>query len=116
MSSVKNFCSRFSDVIFLGGGGLLVASQNVGCFLRLSFEKLHRKPNRSRYMAKDGLNLPLYYFVCLFLFSQVTRTISRPLAAGSVTFFQSLVFLGAQLSIGLGILLSLNTYRYLNIL
>ena len=55
MSSVKNFCTRFSDVILGGGGGeLLVASQNVGCFLRLSFEQLHCKPNRSWYMAKDG--------------------------------------------------------------
>ena len=55
MSSVKNFCTRFSDVILgRGGGELLVASQNVGCFLRLSFEQLHCKPNRSWYMAKDG--------------------------------------------------------------
>ena len=58
MSSVKNFCTRFLDVILGGGGGgvgeLLVASQNVGCFLRLSFEQLHCKPNRSWYMAKDG--------------------------------------------------------------
>jgi len=41
---------------------------------------------------------------------KVTRTISRPLAAGSVTRFQALVFLGAQLSVGLSILLSLNYY------
>ncbi|XP_022800728.1 4-hydroxybenzoate polyprenyltransferase, mitochondrial-like isoform X2 [Stylophora pistillata] len=41
---------------------------------------------------------------------KVTRTISRPLAAGSLTRFQALVFLGAQLSLGLSILLSLNNY------
>ncbi|KAL9973843.1 hypothetical protein ACROYT_G020349 [Oculina patagonica] len=41
---------------------------------------------------------------------KVARTISRPLAAGYLTRFQALVFLGAQLSVGLSILLSLNNY------
>ncbi|XP_020609894.1 4-hydroxybenzoate polyprenyltransferase, mitochondrial-like [Orbicella faveolata] len=41
---------------------------------------------------------------------KVARTISRPLADSSLTHFQALVFLGAQLSIGLSILLSLNNY------
>ncbi|XP_074621017.1 4-hydroxybenzoate polyprenyltransferase, mitochondrial-like [Acropora palmata] len=41
---------------------------------------------------------------------KVARTISRPLAAGSITPFQALVFLGLQLSVGLSILLSLNSY------
>ena len=34
-SSVWNFCSRFSDVTFAGKP--VVASRNVGCFLRLSW-------------------------------------------------------------------------------
>lgn len=41
---------------------------------------------------------------------KVARTISRPLAVGSITPFQALVFLGMQLSVGLSILLSLNNY------
>jgi hypothetical protein len=41
---------------------------------------------------------------------QVERTRSRPLAAGTVTPLAALVFLGAQLSLGLAILLQLNTY------
>jgi 4-hydroxybenzoate polyprenyltransferase len=41
---------------------------------------------------------------------QVERTRSRPLAAGTVTPFAALAFLGAQLSAGLAILLQLNTY------
>lgn len=35
----------------------------------------------------------------------------RPIASGQISHFQALVFLGAQLSCGLAILLSLNTYR-----
>lgn len=41
---------------------------------------------------------------------QVERTRSRPLAAGTVTPLAALVFLGAQLLLGLAILLQLNTY------
>lgn len=41
---------------------------------------------------------------------KVARTVSRPLANSSVTHFQALVFLGAQLSVGLSILLLLNNY------
>lgn len=41
---------------------------------------------------------------------QVARTRSRPLAAGTVTSFQAVAFLGAQLLLGLGILLQLNTF------
>ncbi|KAJ8028178.1 4-hydroxybenzoate polyprenyltransferase, mitochondrial [Holothuria leucospilota] len=40
----------------------------------------------------------------------VERTRNRPLAAGEISPFQALVFLGVQLSAGLGILLSLNWY------
>lgn len=41
---------------------------------------------------------------------QVERTRSRPLAAGTITPLAALVFLGAQLSASLAILLQLNTY------
>ncbi|XP_043917052.1 4-hydroxybenzoate polyprenyltransferase, mitochondrial [Protopterus annectens] len=41
---------------------------------------------------------------------KVARTASRPLAAGDVTRFQALVFLGGQLSLALCILLSFNYY------
>ncbi|XP_043473662.1 4-hydroxybenzoate polyprenyltransferase, mitochondrial [Leptopilina heterotoma] len=44
---------------------------------------------------------------------KVSRTRSRPLAAGDVTPFQALVFLGGQLSLGLLILLQLNWYSIL---
>lgn len=44
---------------------------------------------------------------------QVARTSQRPLASGALTTRQALVFLGGQLTIGLFVLLSLNTYRYL---
>ncbi|XP_033111358.1 4-hydroxybenzoate polyprenyltransferase, mitochondrial-like [Anneissia japonica] len=40
----------------------------------------------------------------------VFRTKSRPIAAGEISRFQALVFLGAQLSAALAILLSFNTY------
>ncbi|XP_044133474.1 4-hydroxybenzoate polyprenyltransferase, mitochondrial isoform X1 [Bufo gargarizans] len=43
---------------------------------------------------------------------KVTRTANRPLAAGDITQFQSLLFLGGQLSLALGVLLCLNNYRY----
>ncbi len=43
--------------------------------------------------------------------SKVARTSQRPLASGQLTQFQALVFLGAQLSAGLAVLLSLNMYR-----
>jgi 4-hydroxybenzoate polyprenyltransferase len=36
----------------------------------------------------------------------------RPLAAGTVTPFQAVTFLGLQLSAGLAILLQLNLYRW----
>ena len=42
---------------------------------------------------------------------QVSRTASRPIAAGAVSQFQALVFLGGQLSLALGVLLCLNYYR-----
>ncbi|XP_075716855.1 4-hydroxybenzoate polyprenyltransferase, mitochondrial isoform X2 [Rhinoderma darwinii] len=41
---------------------------------------------------------------------KVARTASRPIAAGDITQFQSLVFLGGQLSLALGVLLCLNNY------
>lgn len=41
---------------------------------------------------------------------KVERTASRPIAAGEVSRFQSLVFLGGQLSLALGVLLCLNYY------
>nr|XP_020657422.1 4-hydroxybenzoate polyprenyltransferase, mitochondrial isoform X2 [Pogona vitticeps] len=41
---------------------------------------------------------------------KVTRTASRPLAAGEISSFQSLVFLGGQLSLALCVLLCLNYY------
>jgi 4-hydroxybenzoate polyprenyltransferase len=41
---------------------------------------------------------------------QVERTRSRPLAAGTITPLAALVFLGAQLSASLAILLQLNLY------
>ncbi|XP_063992193.1 4-hydroxybenzoate polyprenyltransferase, mitochondrial [Diachasmimorpha longicaudata] len=41
---------------------------------------------------------------------KVARTKNRPLVAGDVTQFQSLIFLGGQLSVGLAILLQLNWY------
>ncbi|XP_073397382.1 4-hydroxybenzoate polyprenyltransferase, mitochondrial isoform X2 [Dendrobates tinctorius] len=41
---------------------------------------------------------------------KVARTANRPIAAGDITRFQSLVFLGGQLSLALGVLLCLNNY------
>ncbi|XP_063775853.1 4-hydroxybenzoate polyprenyltransferase, mitochondrial [Pseudophryne corroboree] len=41
---------------------------------------------------------------------KVARTASRPIAAGDISHFQSLVFLGGQLSLALGVLLCLNNY------
>ena len=42
---------------------------------------------------------------------KVERTKTRPLAAGTVTLNQAVVFMGAQLAVGLGVLVNLNTYR-----
>lgn len=44
---------------------------------------------------------------------QVQRTRSRPLAAGDLTHFQALCFLGVQLSAGLAVLVNLNWYSIL---
>ncbi|NXP76790.1 COQ2 protein, partial [Ramphastos sulfuratus] len=44
---------------------------------------------------------------------KVTRTASRPLAAGDISTFQSFVFLGGQLSLALCVLLCLNYYSIL---
>ena len=44
---------------------------------------------------------------------KVTRTASRPIAAGDISTFQSFVFLGGQLTLALGVLLCLNYYRYI---
>lgn len=41
---------------------------------------------------------------------KVTRTANRPIAAGHISAFQSLVFLGGQLTLALGVLLCLNYY------
>ncbi|XP_073493365.1 4-hydroxybenzoate polyprenyltransferase, mitochondrial [Phyllobates terribilis] len=41
---------------------------------------------------------------------KVARTANRPIAAGDITHFQSLVFLGGQLSLALAVLLCLNNY------
>lgn len=41
---------------------------------------------------------------------KVSRTAGRPIAAGEITRFQALVFLGGQLSLALGVLLCLNYY------
>jgi 4-hydroxybenzoate polyprenyltransferase len=43
--------------------------------------------------------------------SWVERTKNRPIASGQVKPFQAVVFLGANLLVGLCILLQLNTYR-----
>lgn len=43
---------------------------------------------------------------------QVSRTATRPIAAGEISRMQALVFLGGQLSLALGVLLCLNYYRY----
>jgi 4-hydroxybenzoate polyprenyltransferase len=40
---------------------------------------------------------------------QVFRTKHRPLAAGTITTFKAVAFLGAQLSVGLGVLLAFNS-------
>ena len=45
--------------------------------------------------------------------SKVERTRQRPLAAKEISTFSAVAFLGAQLSLGLGILLQLNTYSQL---
>lgn len=42
---------------------------------------------------------------------KVERTKTRPLAAGTLSLPQALVFLGAQMTVGLGVLVNLNTYR-----
>lgn len=41
---------------------------------------------------------------------KVARTSTRPIASGDISHFQALIFLASQLSISLGILLSLNQY------
>ncbi|XP_014768775.1 4-hydroxybenzoate polyprenyltransferase, mitochondrial isoform X2 [Octopus bimaculoides] len=41
---------------------------------------------------------------------KVTRTVTRPIAAGEISRFEALVFLGSQLTLGLAILLQLNWY------
>ncbi|XP_017307270.1 4-hydroxybenzoate polyprenyltransferase, mitochondrial [Ictalurus punctatus] len=41
---------------------------------------------------------------------KVSRTATRPIAAGQISQFQALVFLGGQLSLALGVLLCLNNY------
>lgn len=46
-----------------------------------------------------------------FVFVQVARTATRPIASGEVSRMQALVFLGGQLSLALGVLLCLNYYR-----
>lgn len=43
---------------------------------------------------------------------QVTRTATRPIAAGEISRTQAFIFLGGQLSLALGVLLCLNYYRY----
>ena len=43
--------------------------------------------------------------------SKVERTKNRPLAAGTLTTKQAVIFLLAHLSAGFGILLTLNQYR-----
>ena len=52
-------------------------------------------------------SIPLHYHQA----AQVARTVSRPLANGDITPRQAIVFLAAQLSAGLAVLLSLNQYR-----
>ena len=42
---------------------------------------------------------------------QVARTATRPIASGEISRMQALVFLGAQLSLALGVLMCLNYYR-----
>ncbi|KAJ3327491.1 Para-hydroxybenzoate--polyprenyltransferase, mitochondrial precursor (PHB:polyprenyltransferase) [Blyttiomyces sp. JEL0837] len=44
---------------------------------------------------------------------KVDRTRNRPLASGQITYFQALVFLGMQLSVGLAVLTQLNLYSIL---
>ncbi|KNZ73832.1 Para-hydroxybenzoate--polyprenyltransferase, mitochondrial [Termitomyces sp. J132] len=46
----------------------------------------------------------------------VERTKMRPLARGDITSTQATVFLGAQLSVGLGVLTQLNMYSFISIL
>ena len=60
--------------------------------------------------------LPFYRLVRPILFNQkvllvclqVARTKDRPLACGEINYFRALVFLGAQLSVSLAILLTFN--------
>jgi 4-hydroxybenzoate polyprenyltransferase len=54
----------------------------------------------------------LKYPLCIIAF-KVERTKNRPLASNQIEPLNALVFLGAQLSIGLGILLQLNWYSIL---
>lgn len=44
--------------------------------------------------------------------SYEARTKDRPLAQGRISTSQAIVFLGGQLTVGLGVLLQLNWYRY----
>lgn len=46
-----------------------------------------------------------------YVFMQVARTATRPIASGEISRMQALVFLGGQLSLALGVLLCLNYYR-----
>lgn len=48
----------------------------------------------------------------LELTSETARTKERPLARGDITVPQAFGFLGLQLTAGLGVLLQLNWYRY----
>lgn len=64
------------------------------------------------YMEVNAFLVFLSHWIVLILYpSKPERTKARPLAAGDLTYFQALSFLGLQLSLGLGVLVNLNWYR-----
>ena len=52
-----------------------------------------------------------FLFPIALISVQVARTVHRPLANGDISPLQAVIFLSAQLTVGLGVLLSLNEYR-----
>ena len=95
------FTTPLTYLSLFGLGALVM--RGAGCTINDMWDK-----NLDKAVGKFPHHL---MFICPLKYN-TERTKERPLARGDLSQRQALVFLGAQLTAGLGVLLQLNWYRY----
>jgi 4-hydroxybenzoate polyprenyltransferase len=103
-SSSLSLSSTLFNLALFGTGAVVM--RGAGCTINDLWDQNIDKRVGEKQQNKLSTGKELYAYD-----SATERTRLRPLAAKTVTPFKAVVFLGAQLSVGLAVLTQLNWYR-----